>query len=519
MSFKFVLEWSTPMLVPAAVVGLVTIVFGLIIWSTAPENIPDLPGPRGWPIVGSLFQRGSDSADTYHRWSKIYGPVFRVRLGYKWVVVINSADAADELLASSAYAAVFQSRPVPYSMRKLWDQTSHKTITIGSSPYDDLLKGKRRLSIASVSPAASKSYENIIHRSTQNFVRDLNNAMKRGGPIDPSPIFFKNSACLAIGIFFGTSIDEASHLFDDIPYPMKRMAQIRDINGKAKDYLPFLRIFPSGEIFRQAVAVAQYRNDKFTGLLDKCRQRFAAGTAEPCAAVTIMKDHKTELTDEALTSVSNSMVSSGLESHMPNLLLWSLGLLASNKSIQEKCYQAVVRRAALHDSVDFEKDRDDYLMAFVKEAGRYFTTLRLSVARETIGKDCVWQGHYIPKGTTVWCNSHAINRDESRFQLPESFIPERYMNGPEAERSMPHYSFGIGRRMCPATILVHKENYAIFQTILTHYSVELFDGEREFDPVRGCADSRQFSQGPKPYRIKLEVRDSKKLETFLKTTF
>jgi hypothetical protein len=45
------------------------------------------------------------------------------------------------------------------------------------------------------------------------------------------------------------------------------------------------------------------------------------------------------------------------------------------------------------------------------------------------------------------------------------------------------------------------------------------EGEREFNPVRGCADSRQFSQGPKPYRVKLRIRDSAQLEAFLESEF
>jgi hypothetical protein len=94
------------------VLVLTCVVLPILAWITQPSSVPDLPGPRGWPIVGSYFQRGSDPAETYRQWSKIYGPVFRVRLGNKYVVVINSADAGDELLASSAYASTFQSRPV-----------------------------------------------------------------------------------------------------------------------------------------------------------------------------------------------------------------------------------------------------------------------------------------------------------------------------------------------------------------------------------------------------------------------
>jgi 3-hydroxyphenylacetate 6-hydroxylase len=73
---------------------------------------PSLPGPRGWPLVGSFFSRGRDPAETYRLWSKIYGPVFKDRLGSTYVVVINGADEADELLADPKYAAATMSRSI-----------------------------------------------------------------------------------------------------------------------------------------------------------------------------------------------------------------------------------------------------------------------------------------------------------------------------------------------------------------------------------------------------------------------
>ncbi|RDB27726.1 3-hydroxyphenylacetate 6-hydroxylase [Hypsizygus marmoreus] len=516
MSFQQ-LPWASQY--AAAGVVFFCIVVPLVAWVSKPEKVPDLPGPKGWPIVGSLFSRGSDPAETYRQWCKIYGPVFRVRLGNKYVVVINTADAGDELLASAAYASTFQSRPVSHTFGELLKHATRKTITIGSSPYDDQLKGKRRLAIASVSPAAIKSYQDIMDESTQSFVRDLNDARKLGCPINPWPIFFRNSQALAISTYLGAPIKETAHVFDDIPYPMKRLAQIRNIHGRLRDYLPFLRLLPEANMFSEAVAVAKYRNARLKRLLDRCLEQFADGTARPCGAVTMMSSQKTELTDEDLTSVSNSMVSSGCESHLPNTLLWSLGMLATNRDMQEKCYQAVLRRETMGDNVDLEKDHDDYLMAFVKEGGRYFATFRLSLARETIGKDCIWQGHYIPEGTMVWANTYAMNRDDSRFALPEKFMPERYMSGPEAERSMPHYGFGVGRRMCPATVLVHKETYAIFKTILTHFSIDLYDGESKFDAIKSCSNGWDFNHGPKPFRITLNVRDQRKLDSFLETEF
>lgn len=496
-----------------ATVLLVSIIFLALVWSTTPLTAPDLPGPRGWPIVGSLFQRGRDPADTYHQWSKIYGPVFRVRLGNKWVVVINDAETGEELLASSRYGAIFQSRPMPHTLGKLLGVASKKAVTLGTSPYDSQLKGKRRLAIASVSPAVSRSYEAIIERAAQYIVFNLEKATRTGDPIDPFPIFFDGSAVLNLTVICGASVAEASVLLKDSPFPMKRLGEIRNIHGHYRDFLPFLRFLPDSRTFREAVAVAKYRNGRLTSLLDKCRRLFEEGSAEPCAVVSILKESREDIPEDVLTSVANSMVSSGLDSHMPNTLLWGLGVLASRKDIQLKAYESVILQEKLGDAMNF--DRDNYLLAFVKESGRYFNTFRLALARETIGKDIVWNGHFIPEGTTVYTNTHAMNRDPSRFSFPDEFRPERYMTGPEAERTMPHYGFGVGRRNCPAINLVHKELYTIYKHILLNWSLDIFGGEREFDAIRGSANGLEFNQAPKAYTIKLTVRDQKKLEMYL----
>ncbi|KAG6812789.1 hypothetical protein H0H92_000421 [Tricholoma furcatifolium] len=495
---------------------VVVLVFVAIAWSTNPPTAPDLPGPRGWPIVGSLFQRGSDPADTYHQWSKIYGPVFRMRLGNKWVMVVNDAESGEELLGSSQYGAVFQSRPMPHTLGKLLGG-SKKAITLGTSPYDSLLKGKRRLAIASVSPAVSRTYDPVIDRAAQYFVRSLDNASKSGGPVDPFPLLVDGAAVLNLTVICGATFEDASALLRDSPYPMRRLGQIRNINGHLRDFLPFLRILPDGKTFTEAAIVAKYRSGRLTALLDRIRLLHNEGTANPCAVVSILKESREDIPDDSLTSVANSMVSSGLDAHMPNTLLWGLGVLAARKDIQEKAYEAVLRQEKLGDAMSLE--RDNYLFAFVKELGRYFNTFRLALARETIGKDLVWRGHFIPEGTTVYCNTHAMNRDPARFSYPDEFRPERYLKGPEAERNMPHYGFGVGRRNCPAINLVQKELYSIYKHIILNWSLSIYDGEREFDAIRGCADGLDFNQGPKNFRISLQVRDRRKLDEYLNTQF
>ena len=63
--------------------------------------------------------------------------------------------------------------------------------------------------------------------------------------------------------------------------------------------------------------------------------------------------------------------------------------------------------------------------------------------------------------------------------------------------------------ICPASHLVNKELYIAFSAIISAFEVSIAEGEKEFDPVKGCADGRDFNQGPKPFKVFLKRRSSK----------
>jgi len=65
-------------IVASAVLVACGILVQLLFKSEQPR-IPGLVEVPGWPIVGNLFQLGSDHAAVCMEWSKKYGPVFQVR--------------------------------------------------------------------------------------------------------------------------------------------------------------------------------------------------------------------------------------------------------------------------------------------------------------------------------------------------------------------------------------------------------------------------------------------------------
>ncbi|KAJ0554274.1 putative cytochrome P450 [Helianthus annuus] len=94
-----------------------------------------------------------------------------------------------------------------------------------------------------------------------------------------------------------------------------------------------------------------------------------------------------------------------------------------------------------------------YLKAVLKETLRLHTPLPLLVPREST-QDVQLLGYDIPSGTQVFINAWAISRDPSKWEAPEEFRPERFLNNPPIDYKGFHFElipFGAGRRGCPGS--------------------------------------------------------------------
>lgn len=67
------------------------------------------PGPRGFPLVGSIFSLGRNPHLTFMEMAKKYGNVFTVNLAGQNVLVLNGFEAVREALVKQS--TVFAGRP------------------------------------------------------------------------------------------------------------------------------------------------------------------------------------------------------------------------------------------------------------------------------------------------------------------------------------------------------------------------------------------------------------------------
>ena len=63
-----------------------------------PKGLRAVPGPRGLPLVGNTFQLGEYPHRTIIDWSRQYGELFKVRIGYENWIFLTSPSAVREIM-------------------------------------------------------------------------------------------------------------------------------------------------------------------------------------------------------------------------------------------------------------------------------------------------------------------------------------------------------------------------------------------------------------------------------------
>ncbi|EAZ41246.1 hypothetical protein OsJ_25753 [Oryza sativa Japonica Group] len=91
-----------------------------------------------------------------------------------------------------------------------------------------------------------------------------------------------------------------------------------------------------------------------------------------------------------------------------------------------------------------------YLKAVIKETLRLHPPAPLYIPHLS-REDCSISGYMIPTGIRVFVNAWALGRDAKFWDMPDEFLPERFMDSNIDFKGHDfHYlPFGSGRRMCP----------------------------------------------------------------------
>ncbi|ESK83213.1 cytochrome p450 [Moniliophthora roreri MCA 2997] len=445
--------------------------WGIYLGFKRPGNLP--PGPKGYPVVGNLFQ--FDMNRPWHsliEWKKTYGDIVYIRLFNQDVIVLNSAKAAGDLL--DRRAANYSNRPRMPVIEYLTDGLDIIALDHGTT-----WRSMRRAAHEALNMRASVSYYPIHTREGIQFALDILDSPQKCY----DHVYRFTSTGVASLIYSDTSrrhaiIKGLSNFVEDV--------SVASIPGKyLANHIPGLEHFPKflAKWKREIMAKHRMYTESFLSSFLPIKEAIAK-KQEParCFCTTLVETHERHgLNDLESAWLAAMLYSAGYDTSATGVQ-WLMIAMLVFPDVQRKVHEeldAVIGQTRIPTLADMENL--PYMRAVVKEVLRWRPPAPIGVFHSSL-EDDVYEGYHIPKGSWIISNILAMNHDPATYgEDPDVFRPERFLNEDGTHKESPpdtkdegHYSFGFGRRICPGR---HLASNALLSFAIVLWAVNLEPGK------------------------------------------
>ncbi|KAJ3840534.1 cytochrome P450 [Lentinula raphanica] len=379
------------------------------------------------------------------------------------VIVINSSTAAFELLDKRS---VFACRPsIP--MAELMGRQNN----VGFTFYGNRLREMRRIMHSLLnSTAVNSHWSHFIESQSLELVHRLLN----------SPDTFEQEIESSIQemivcLTYGKKPDEEyTKTAKQVMFDTWTALQHHRWTVNAFPLLRYLPPWFPGASFKRLAVDAKERFERMTRL-----PFFAAKTEmDPCFVRLALEDdqHSSSMEHEELVMYAAGSLFSGLSpttlstrllniplagaDTISGFLLTFLLLMIHHQDIQKRAHEEILATIGEHQLPCLaDQSSMPFLQAVIQETHRFHPPVPLAT-HSTYAED-EYEGHRIPKKAWVLANIWAMTHESERYDQPDTFNPDRYLQQPAAPDPRMQ-TFGFGRRQCPG---LHLANAVIFLNV------------------------------------------------------
>ncbi|XVF76290.1 hypothetical protein PTKIN_Ptkin13bG0254500 [Pterospermum kingtungense] len=475
----------TSNLLVSVILFLVAALF-LVLRRRLPRNVLKLqpaPGPPGWPVVGNIFDLGTEPHQTLYKHRSKYGPVLGLKLGSVNTVVIQSAKAASELFKN--HDQDFCDRKCPDAL----NAHNYSQGTVAFSRYGDYWRLARRICstellvnrrINEMAPLRRKCIDDM----TRYMEEDVAAAHARGeeGKVNLAHYLFLSSFNLIGNVVLSRDIissrsEEGKEFFD-------AMNKVMEWTGKPNlsDFFPVLTWFDPQGIRRNMVRDMGRAMKILNRFVEKrIEDRKVAKEKTTKDLLDVLLEYEGEgkkgpdtISNQTISGLILEMFFAGSET-TSSTIEWAMAELLRNPEMMTKAKEELDRIIGPERKVE-ESDMDQlpYLQAVIKETLRLHPAVPLLLPRNAM-RDTNYMGYLIPKDTQIFVNAWAIGRDPESWKDPLTFKPERFL-GSKIDYKGQNFElipFGAGRRICIGISLAHKVLHLGLATLLHSFDWEL----------------------------------------------
>ena len=469
--------------------------------ATAQRRLQDLPGPKGWPLLGNLPQI---EAPRFHlqlgAWAREYGRFYQLRMANRRVLVCADHEAV---------SAVLRDRPEGFRRTDRLDAVGTE---MGLKPglfgvNGDVWKRQRRMVMSAFDPGHVKAYYPSLVKCGERLAGRWERAAAAGQAIDLQADLMRFTVDAIAGLAFGTDVNTLEsdedviqrHLDKIFPQLFTRMITV----------LPIWRFYKrpaDRELDHALVAV----NQAIDGFIAAARQRLQDEPARRSAPHNLL-EAMVAAADEPGSGIDDAQVAGNVltmllagEDTTANTLAWCIWLLHRHPAALARARDEVLAVRAEGGPVTLEQlARLDYVEACMHETMRLKPVapqLPLQALKDTVVGDVV-----VPAGTVVISLLRHDSIDDRFVPEGQAFKPERWLGedglapGAAKRISMP---FGAGPRICPGRYLALQEMKMVLLTLLSRFDIDFVGTDDGSEP----AERLMFAMAPVGLRMRLRRR-------------
>uniref|UniRef100_A0A0C9RXC2 TSA: Wollemia nobilis Ref_Wollemi_Transcript_6294_1911 transcribed RNA sequence n=1 Tax=Wollemia nobilis TaxID=56998 RepID=A0A0C9RXC2_9CONI len=416
-----------------------------------------IPGPRGWPVVGSLMHmtwglahRNLAELAASHGATKLMA----FSLGWTPAVITSDSDVAREILNSPYFA----DRPLKQSAKQLMFERA-----MGFAPSGDYWRMLRRISATHLfAPRRIAAHERGRQADLSKMLQRIRQDCAVNGVVKLRPHLQAAALNNIMGSVFGRRLDVESEESEEVRELRSMVEEGFQLLGEFNwaDHLPWLRLLDPLRIHHRCARLVPRVKKFVTSIIEEHRRKNASETNPSLDGdfvdVLLSLQEEDKLEDDDMVAVLWEMIFRGTDT-TALLAEWTMGEMVLNPEVQSRVQAeldaAVGRQKTVRDE---DMSKLPYLQAVVKETlRRHPPGPLLSWARMATRDVHIADRWRVPKGTTAMVNMWAIAHDSTVWRSPRQFMPDRFLDQNVDVRGsdLRLAPFGAGRRVCPGKAL------------------------------------------------------------------
>uniref|UniRef100_A0A8C6DEP1 Steroid 21-hydroxylase n=1 Tax=Moschus moschiferus TaxID=68415 RepID=A0A8C6DEP1_MOSMO len=367
---------------------------------------------------------------------------------------------------------------------------SQRCQDISLGDYSVLWKAHKKLTRSALLLGTRSSMEPWVEQLTQEFCERMR--VQAGAPVTIHKEFSLLTCSIICYLTFGDKVKEDTlvHAFHDCVQDLMKTWDHWSI--QILDMVPFLRFFPNPGLWRLKQAI-ENRDHMVEKQLRLHKESMVAGQWR-------------DMTDYMLQGVGRHRVEEGpgqlLEGHVhmsvvdlfiggtettASTLSWAVAFLLHHPEIQRRLQEELDRElspGASCSRVTYkDRGRLPLLNATIAEVLRLRPVVPLALPHRTTRPTSIF-GYDIPEGTVVIPNLQGAHLDETVWEQPHEFRPDRFL---EPGANPGALAFGCGARVCLGESLARLELFVVLLRLLQAFTL--------LPPSAGALPSLQ----PDPY--------------------